>query len=102
MGQDYVLPARLLSAHRPYSRPDPFGVAQIHQIIQYLDASRWSEQQNWTNNEDNWSSHVARSRERCGLGWAEAAPPHLTADHRRRRAADSLLYARRGPIELGD
>jgi hypothetical protein len=27
---EYVLPARLLTPHRPYSRPDRFGVARRH------------------------------------------------------------------------
>ena len=30
VGQEYALPARLLTPHRPHSRPDWFGLAQRH------------------------------------------------------------------------
>jgi hypothetical protein len=30
VGQEYCLPARLLTPHRPHSRPDWFGIAQRH------------------------------------------------------------------------
>ena len=39
---EYVLPARLLTPHRPYSRLDRFGIAQRHAGIQYPDPSHWS------------------------------------------------------------
>ena len=39
---EYVLPARLLTPHRPYVRPDRFGIAQRHAGIQYPDLSHWS------------------------------------------------------------
>jgi hypothetical protein len=53
VGQECVLPAWLLSPY-PYSRPDWLGVAQIHAGLRYPDASHWSEQPDWINNEDNW------------------------------------------------
>jgi hypothetical protein len=40
---EYVLPSRLLTPHRPYSRPDRFGIAQRHVGIQYPDPSHWSQ-----------------------------------------------------------
>jgi hypothetical protein len=54
VGQEYVLPARLLSPHRPCSRPDWFGVAQIHAGFQYPDPSHWSQQPDWYNIGDNY------------------------------------------------
>jgi hypothetical protein len=40
---EYVLPARLLTPHRPYSRPDRFGISQRHAGIQCPDPSHWSQ-----------------------------------------------------------
>jgi hypothetical protein len=40
---EYFLPARLLTPHHPYSRPDWFGVAQVHAGFQYPDPSHWSQ-----------------------------------------------------------
>jgi hypothetical protein len=50
---EYVLPARLLSPHRPFSRPDWFGVAQLHKSARYPDESHWSEQPDWVTNPAN-------------------------------------------------
>ena len=53
VGQEYALPARLLTPHRPHSRPDWFGIAQRHKGLQYPDLSHWSQQLDWVNNNDN-------------------------------------------------
>ena len=39
---EYV-PTRLLTPHRPYSRPDRFGIARRHAGFQYPDPSHWSQ-----------------------------------------------------------
>jgi hypothetical protein len=44
---EYVLPARLLSPHRPFSRPDWFGVAQLHQRARFPDERHGSEHPDW-------------------------------------------------------
>jgi hypothetical protein len=51
---EYVLLARLLTPHRPHSRPDRFGVTRRHAGFQYPDPSHWSQQTDWVNNDDNY------------------------------------------------
>jgi hypothetical protein len=51
---EYVLPARLLTPHRPYSRPDWFGVAQFHTNFQYPDPGHWSQQMDWLDAVDKY------------------------------------------------
>jgi hypothetical protein len=51
---EYVLPARLLTPQRPHSRPDWFGVAQVHADFQYPGPSHWSQQLDWYDDVDNY------------------------------------------------
>jgi hypothetical protein len=46
----YVLSTRLLSPHRPFSRPHWLGVAQLHKSVRYPDESHWPKQPDWVNN----------------------------------------------------
>jgi hypothetical protein len=55
---EYVLSARLLTPHRPFSRPDRFGVAQLHKSVRYPGESHWSEQPDWDDNPADYQSDL--------------------------------------------
>jgi hypothetical protein len=87
MGQEYALPARLLTLtpHRPHSRPDWFGLAQRHKGLQYPDLSHWSQQLDWVNNDDNSRQKLVRESLE---GWRctnaqEIATDKINRHHRR-------------------